>query len=346
MENLVHRLQGLIQGIGRRVPGCWKYIEQFQSGRGKSNPDWPAWCFLPISAALAVVTKIVPMTTDPTRAYLPAILTGLASWRVTKGIYSFDAIVLESLWSTPIDKIPSEILFHLPEWCVYIPTPGKNFDGKPLLGFFVHLEHDTNSGRAELRFLLDQNRAGEPFLIPLALHLNRPTLKEAVEGVVEEAVRQISQKGVSKTVARMMVEGVEQQREIFPSLLSLTLYLCSEGTEIRPASGKAELPSKPAPTRTKNGDRFFEASQIRNWDCGWRIGEAIRKSIIEHEESERAAERRNSPRPHIRRAHFHHYWIGSGDSRWLHLKWLHPVLVNADNGQELPTVIRQVRAEK
>ena len=47
--------------------------------------------------------------------------------------------------------------------------------------------------------------------------------------------------------------------------------------------------------------------------------------------------------PHIRRAHWHHYWIGSGSSRRRILKWLPPIYINSDpTHPPKATVIRDV----
>ena len=63
------------------------------------------------------------------------VIAALASWRPTQGIYRFDADLLEAVWQTPLaspstssstsaGKLPTELLYHLPEWCPYIETPG------------------------------------------------------------------------------------------------------------------------------------------------------------------------------------------------------------------------------
>jgi hypothetical protein len=80
---------------------------------------------------------------------------------VTQGVYRFDPTVLDALWETPVTgDIPTEVLYHLPEWCVYVNTPGKTWQGGSLHGFFAHLEHDVDDKRTELRFVLDVTGPG------------------------------------------------------------------------------------------------------------------------------------------------------------------------------------------
>ncbi|MEI7307014.1 hypothetical protein, partial [Pectobacterium atrosepticum] len=50
-------------------------------------------------------------------------------------------------------------------------------------GFWVHLEHDVNDGRDELRLLVDSDNA----LYPLILHLGNWTISEAMDRALEEA---------------------------------------------------------------------------------------------------------------------------------------------------------------
>ncbi len=51
------------------------------------------------------------------------------------------------------------------------------------------------------------------------------------------------------------------------------------------------------------------------------------------------------PRPHIRRAHWHSYWVGKcndPDTRTVVLKWLPPIAVNVQNVDDLTTTVRDV----
>jgi len=44
----------------------------------------------------------------------------------------------------------------------------------------------------------------------------------------------------------------------------------------------------------------------------------------------------------VRRAHWHHYWIGTKEKRELIPKWLPPILVNVDDPDDLIPAIRPV----
>ncbi|MBV8454865.1 MAG: hypothetical protein JOZ29_21735, partial [Deltaproteobacteria bacterium] len=94
------------------------------------------------------------------------------------GIYRIDPEVSEAIWNTSIEgQLPAELLFHLPEWCVYIETPGKSLStGKCLEGFFAHLNAASAANDPELHLLLD-DPAG--VLHSIAIPLSVSTLEEA-----------------------------------------------------------------------------------------------------------------------------------------------------------------------
>lgn len=91
----------------------------------------------------------------------------------------------------------------------------------------------------------------------------------------------------------------------------------------------------------------YKYSEIRKWDVGIRIGTAIRQksASVEKGESIKTASGHSSPRPHMRRGHWHHYWIGSrsvSEDRRLILKWLSPMAVAA-TPEDTPIVIHEIK---
>ena len=60
-------------------------------------------------------------------------LVTLAAWRrwdmeIQPGIYQFDFDFMSALSDTLITgDMPSEVLYRLPEWCIYIETNGRTF---------------------------------------------------------------------------------------------------------------------------------------------------------------------------------------------------------------------------
>lgn len=262
-----------------------------------------------------------------------ATLAALAAWRVTQGIYKFDPDLMVPLLDTPMaGDLPCEVLRRMPEWCVYIETPGRIWSGQSMHGFFAHIESDANTGREELRLLIDT----EDDLVPIPIHLGPWPLQEAVARAID--VSRVHASAIGETIPASIHKDIIGTAE---PLISLLLYLCADDADI---SDGSRSPGRPAPTMTKTGARLFPPDKPKKWNVGVRIGAALRKAKEQPPGSSAGDEAgpHASPRAHIRRAHWHTYLIGAGraDRR---LKWLPPIAVNVQGHGDLPAVIHHVK---
>jgi len=271
-----------VTAAGLLYPQAWPRIDEFRAGRGVDGlPQWPDWCFLPMAAYYAIVCA------DAGLATLPPHLVGdvgrlaaLGAWRVTQGIYRFDPAVYDAVRETPLDRaIPCDVLYHLPEWCVYIDTPGLTCAGSTLHGVFAHLEWDANTQRTELRLLLDSEQA----LVPLSLHLGVWPLAEALDRVRQEALRISGAANMSPLqvngAAFAQPGALDEFAAGLQPIMSLLLYLCSQAGEI---GDDQYQPRNPTPKRTKRGWRLFAVDQPTTWEVGVRLGAALRGAYQAH----------------------------------------------------------------
>jgi len=160
--------------IEARHPGCWVTLEAMR-GLG-AEMGWPAWCLLPMSGAHAVVGGGEQVAGDDPRAGDIAVVSALAAWRQGRGIYRVGPELAEALAGTDLDDdLPVDVLYRLPEWCVYISGMGTDA--------YAHLEWDVTQRRPELRLLM----SGIDGWVSVAVHLDRPTLAEAIESVLAQA---------------------------------------------------------------------------------------------------------------------------------------------------------------
>ncbi len=347
----------------RRYPKARKQTEAAREARGKGNvPNWPEWCYLPFEFAQRLVfARHGAGFADHGRVVDAPALGALMPWRMNKGIYRFDPDVMASLWNTPLTgDIPTMVFRHLPEWCCYVDLAScfsseTAFEpsgiGKGTKGFFVYLSWDTRQHHTELWFVLDTDKG----LIPTFLNLRAATLEDCwlsteretllLSGAPEKEVESVFSSKEAK-------EGAAVVAKQLAPFLNATIYLCSAEPEIVPAGGRGDdrrrrrRPGNPEPRRTKkHGEKLFAAQEVRKWDVAWRIGAALRRRASEsaaREEAENGGSTGTRKRPHIRRGHWHSYWIGSGEQKEKVVKWLPPLAVNADTGEELPAVIRPV----
>jgi hypothetical protein len=315
-------------------------VDEFRARRNELG-GWPDWCFLPLAGAHAIVSKGGGVD-RPERAHHIGALGALAAWRVTQGVYRFDPTVLDALWETPVTgDIPTEVLFHLPEWCVYVTTPGKHWHGGTLHGFFAHLEHDMNDRRTELRLVLDATGPGGDGLDVIPVHLGKGGVAEGLAAMLRESARHA-------TASVYTPEGlVERLTDDVSPLVSLVLYLCSQAAEVRHGGGGDRRPTRPQPAKTKKGLRLFPPERPTPWEVGYRLGAALRTAMSEHEPAARSGTHAG-PRPHIRRAHWHSYWVGQKgepEARSVVLRWLLPIPVNVRDVEDLTPAVRDVTAD-
>lgn len=328
-------------------PGAWEMFDAFRSNRGKRLPDWPPWCYCPLAASYSIVSNHLGINhlngialANPDRLSDIGIIGALGAWRVTKGIYRFDATILEAISKTTIKgELPTDVLKQLPEWCVYIETPGAKAYNINVYGFYGHLEWDAANQREELRLLLDM----ETGLMPVPLYLGS-TIQAAIDGFTKEARKQWI---LTFPNTPPPMEKLSIAEEVSP-FVSLLLYLCSEKRDLCDHKGTVRQPQYPKPKKMKSGIKMIAADSHTIWDVGYRLGTVIRKAqanIDNNSKSDREPSSHASPIGHIRVAHWHSFWTGSRDSadRKLIIKWLPPIQVNLDDPNDLIPVVRPVK---
>jgi len=325
--------QHLIEA-SKQYPNAWSAFDVTRSNRGKDLPVWPEWCFAPMAVSYAVVSGGGDRRVSILTVGDVGRISALAAWRPTQGIYRFDSTLFSALIDTSINgDLPSDVLHRLPEWCVYVETPGLEWVNSPLYGFFAHLEWDVKTGREELRLLLDSENA----LTPIPVHIGQWPLSEAISRALD----------ISRlNAASLFIPNFEDSKSCISDtvgpLVSLLLYLCADDAEI---GDGAKRPSKPSPKRTKQGLRLFPAEKTVQWDVGVRIGAALRHSyqnIETHQNNGIDGTERIRPRAHIRRAHWHTFLSGIGRSD-RKLKWLPPIPVNVEDVDLMPSTIRLIK---
>ena len=108
--------------VGAEYPNAWKYLDEVRAGRERDGlPGWPRWCFAPMAATLTWLRTVAPghSPRDVSR------IATLGAWRPGQGIYRLAPRLAEALIATPLaGDIPCSALLNLPEWAVYIETPG------------------------------------------------------------------------------------------------------------------------------------------------------------------------------------------------------------------------------
>lgn len=297
----------------------------------KQEMQWSDRCILPIAAGMSVAGEI-----GKDMAAYGYKISALYAWRKYKEIYSFDDDLAEIL----IDQadsgmdIPMPILYQLPYPCIFIQYKSA--------GFFAHFEHDVNNQQFELRMWYINEAEKES--VPLILHIEDDcTIDEAMQKTVEEAKRHTKHPDVDFFIEQGGVPMAQKAAE----LLQFVLYICADNSEKEENPEQKKVTRRTDESEKKPKDVFRE---IRKWDVGYRIGSQIRRMKANgHDQSEnadqseaavRAYQKGSKKAPHARRGHWHHYWIGKRetDERKLILKWVAPIFINGDEGDNIATI--------
>ena len=328
-------------------PNAWKQMESFHNENGVGGlPAWPEWCYAPFAAAIAVATSGAPLT-NPEKFLLamPAAQTiaALAPWRLSKEVFVMDPD-LELLLYKQIDDldIRPDILMHLPYPCFYVQTSALFYGADKIEGFFVHLEFDVNDGHRELRLLFvyeDRSVFGYP------VYIDAKDIRSSIEQTLKQAHQNIAPDSPYQSILPQSSENLSALETLLKESLQLILYLCAENVEI---SKNHEQDTFMRRSHSVVRDRYAE---IRKWDVGVRIGQAVRRykqthiAIAEDNNEPRQQSGHASPRPHLRRGHWHNYWTGPlNGERKLVLKWTAPTFIGISE-EDTPVVIHPVKDE-
>jgi hypothetical protein len=318
VASIVQRVQAIEAGITGRGPGIWDDLDFVRAER-KANrlPDWPAWCWLPSSAALAFTER-----DDWAR-----VVTAVGAWRQGRSIYRVDAETAAALADTDLpDEIPAHALLELPEWGLYLT--GMDTD-PPLNGAFVHLDWSFTRRRPELWMVADFG--GElDLVVALPMYLDQQSLTASLEQAIKTTGPGEPQSDdMIDLEASNFLPNAEDHRSllgIVRPIVATLLYICSAEPDIVD-------PDRPN-ARPRRAAQPAASPQV--WEVGYRIGTALRKARIEHDAH---GGHHNSPVAHVRRAHWHTYWLGpksEPERRRTELRWISPVLVGSD--QPMTTV--------
>lgn len=303
----------------RLYPSTAAMVDDIRSRRGHDLPHWPNWCFMPMAAWYAIVARdnnVERLT--PSLVGDVSRLAAIGTWRYSQGIYRVDPDLMAGLVESNLPgDLPAEVLYRLPEWCVYVETPGLSWAGTALHGFWAHLEWDANTERTELRLLFDLDDR----LLGIPLHLGSWALKEAVQRYARNAAAVAAEQGIDFSVRG---EDMDEIADAVRPLLSILLYLCSDEPEIDDLRQPGSSPARPRPKKTKKGWRLFPPDRPRTWTVGAGIGAQLREAASIGDPTGRAV------RAHLRRGHWHGYWTGPRDAeRRFRYRWLAPMVVAA-----------------
>lgn len=295
----------------------WTAIDRFVAGPPEGF-GWPNPCLVTTTGVHVIVAALQPDSSMEVNSTLAILTHSIYCWRYGRGIYRFDAELAGALLETDLDAaIPDELMLRLPEWCCYIAAPTHQEWPSELLGAFVNLDWNKdgeNGPRFEVRILFETEVDGMPGLDLAILPLGYGTLGACFDAWERAVLARPENQDVAEEELRARLEAAQAHAR---RLIGMLLYLASTNADVIDVDRNAVPPPLRPP-------RLGPSRKTRMIDVGFRVGPLIRD-----------ATRRSATvgggrtiAPHLRRAHWHHYWAKSDDGEpGLVLRWIMPTFV-------------------
>ena len=302
-------------------------------------------------------------------------MTSAILWNQYKIIYTLDRELAEALSKTEnliftrdvFDRIPYRGFYlnlsMLPEYraegCIVTVTRNRNSDTMVLVDIQLIGAEDAQEGNGTFEFLVFIDSTGRTSL--------EKTNRTVTEGVfwsdengqfeicvndyIERTIR--GEKALLKKTRAGYIINPDNPYTFLPlrkRMVSLELLVLQFMMYISSDNPDVEM-SKITRRRLNRNQRLNKNvqphSESEEWNVGIRYGNKIRlykqqSSSINDEEIEGDIEHRHhcSPRPHMRRAHWHYYWTGINRSIRKHV-WVEPTFVNGTKG-DIPITVLDV----
>lgn len=302
------------------------------------------------AANFAAYKQVIDSGIDPDSvfvSYSVEALQGVAAWRTTRLHYEFDPDFYDALAATPIKGTPpAQIFQRLPAKAFFISRKGGvHVDGTGTLGhgFFVVVFDD--------RLMMVPLTSNSVSSGSLVIRLNQDSVESALDRLSKEGLESSIQviRAHPKGTEGEKRLAIEQTRRNWPQneaglratwggVLSCLMYLCTEAPDI-------DNRAIPAPKTTLMGARIRYLSPKHDTQVlvGTRLGAVFRKQPATSSGSPSGNGAGAQMPPHIRRAHWHTYWAGKRGEQKPDLRWLSPILVNAESADQLSETIHPVR---
>jgi hypothetical protein len=244
-----------------------------------------------------------------------------AAYREAKTIYRVEPLLAETLARTPWpDQVPTEAL-RLPSRCPVLTLPWKG-ETAHVAAYYDLLTSREHLGQLELRLVLLSEAHWWPVSI---LHLVggdlAACLREAVR-VTQELI-EARQTPLEHQIGAHELFAVTHS-DLAGLALTLLLYLAGEPDIVKQVHPGAK-PTRDARVQRRDPDRWKDLRAPALFAVGTAYRAAIERWEEERQREEGEAAGRTI-RPHVRRAHAHLYWTGTG-RKIPRVKFLLPISV-------------------
>lgn len=274
-------------------------------------------------------------------------------WSMNKQVFKFDESFLNELINTNSITMTENLWDYLPFDTFYVDISDAKDICERIMGkgIFVRVE------KAPLKKIKNRLLIAEELHSPTAyaVHVTKVT-EELFFSNIFAYDNCTSERTIDELPARNEISIISGDggiltktgkatidERLYRLLVSQILtYLASVEPDVEENENTKRTYRKPKPdTAPKN-----KFSEIQQWDVGVRFGASYRKWKKSQEEPSsnepKSSGERSKQRPHSRRAHWSHYWYGTGENKERRPKWVASYLVNVDDDNQDVAVIHKV----
>lgn len=268
------------------------------------------------------------------------------NWRKYKAIYNFNSSFLKVLLETEDAPVYPDILKQLPypDFTMNLPEEFE-YDN-----MFVHVEFSDKHGTGEtdtlfLITLFCENPSNGALRLNQCMHWcgNGKKLLESFRETKRTYYDHSLDDGNDGTyIANKVLPTLETpttmeelnmykvrnlaMEKYLRAAVTAAYYLASRNAEIK----ETKIKKSERPVFTMKQGKKPHKVIIRDYEVGYVIGKSFESQMEEQHSSQNILTIRggstHTVRPHIRRAHWHHYWVGEGRTR-REVRWLQPTMV-------------------
>jgi hypothetical protein len=257
----------------------------------------------------------------------------LAAFRSTKFIIRLDPDMAELLVRTNVpEQLPSSVFHYLPTWSFYLEIPEairKSSGVKDLHGAFVTLAASNGKTSLLVAGIGDDGGAAQP-----VLHIIREF------GDTIDMAKFVDPAGDAQHQA---TEKFKRSDFLLRYITAVAMYMSSK----KPDYETLDRPANPIAVRSARGMVFTEKKEPSVFSLGYRIGAAINAASKAPSSSTPGETTGKTMPPHMRIAHWHHFWTGprtteGAENKWrkLVLHFLPPIPVNLEHPDQLIATVR------
>lgn len=246
-----------------------------------------------------------------------------SDWRANKLSYIVDNKLFDTFMEMSyVKSAPVDCITKLPSSCFYIDFNNRGSEiCEGLLGsFLISSQGDTDTSLLMVHLIKSKKLSRILYLTtPYYLgHDGCDTFAPPISIINNEI---LCEDGTTRVI---------DSKKLSKFLFNFLLYLSSVNKDVEISERTRKNHSNTENKVIKNKFR-----EVKEFEVGFTFGKTIKKDAVRVKYVDEGDDDKTKPKvkgtskcSHYRSAHWHHYWVGSGDEKKLVTKWVRGVFVN------------------